>query len=1477
MITILKKKSIIVLALFFVQTFVHFSFSQCVTVNAGGDQTICSGSANLTMTYTPVKATTSYTVATTTYAWDATIPTGGTTAIATSTDDVYSSVIPIGFCFQFYGVTYTQCVIGSNGLITFTTGDASAYCPWSFSAALPSTALPKNSIMAPFHDIDPSVNPSSGTSDIKYKTLGTAPCRTFIVSWSNTPMFSCTSVIANQQLILYETTNYIDVMVKSKPTCSSWNGGLAILGIQNATATLFTAAAGKNSTVWTATNEAYRFSPAGAEISTVKWLQGATQLSTTTTTSVSPTATTTYTAQLTVPTCAAPGTLVITDDVVVNVSVGATPTFAPVANVCQNSTPPVLPTTSTNSFTGTWSPAVSTATIGTATYTFTPAAGQCATTTTINITTVAGPPATFAPVANVCQNATPPVLPITSTNSFTGTWAPAVSTAAIGTATYTFTPNAGQCAAPATLTVTTIAPTVPTFNAVSDVCLNSSAPVLPTNSTNTTPIPGTWAPTVSTAVAGTAVYTFTPASGQCATTANLSIVTTTNILPTFAAIPNVCQGATAPVLPLSSTNTPAISGTWSPTVTTAVLGVGTYTFTPAAGQCAINTTLNITVSTPVLPTFAPIANVCQNATAPVLPATSTNAFTGTWSPTVSTATTGPTTYTFTPSAGMCATNATLTITIDTPVTPTFSPVANVCQNATAPVLPNTSTNLTPFNGAWSPAVSTAASGPATYTFTPTAGQCAANTTLTLTVDALIVPTFAPVSDICINSTVPVLPTSSTNSAPITGAWSPVVSSAVAGTATYTFTPTSGQCAANTTLNIITTSTITPTFAAIPNVCQNAAAPVLPVSSTNAPAINGVWAPAVSTATVGASTYTFTPNAGQCGVNTTTTVTVSTPVLPTFTPIANVCQNATAPVLLTTSLEAITGSWSPVVSTATTGPTTYTFTPSAGMCATNTTLTITIDTPILPAFAPISSVCQNATAPVLLGTSNNSISGTWSPAVSTASAGTASYTFTPTVGQCASTTTLGITVNAPTTPTFAAIAAICQNSTAPVLPSSSTNAITGAWAPAVSTLSAGTGVYTFTPSGGQCATNTTLNINVIPLVTPTFAAIASVCQNSTAPVLNTSSTNMPAIVGTWSPSVSTALAGSAAYTFTPSVIAGVCAVTTTANITVTPLILPLFETPTPLCQGAMAPVLPTYSNNIPAIMGAWSPMVSTAAAGTFSYAFTPTAGQCASNTTLSMVIKPNPVLLVTDPAPICAPGEIDLTSSQLTAGSTGTITFSTSPAGVPVMSNPSEVSSSGTYFVMSNLNGCVVSSPITVVISASPIASFIPSETILDQYNLTSVMVNSSTGASSYEWFFMDGGTSSETDPSHIFPDSIYGDQLITMIATSSNGCKDTTAKIVTINEELIFYIPNAFTPDGDTYNQTFQPVFRSGFDPNDFTMLLFNRWGEVIFESHDASVGWDGTFGGNMVQDDVITWVIEFKIIRKDKHVRHTGHVNILR
>src|SRR6201999_789402 len=294
----------------------------------------------------------------------------------------------------------------------------------------------------------------------------------------------------------------------------------------------------------------------------------------------------------------------------------------------------------------------------------------------------------FAAIADVCQNAAAPVLPTTSTNGITGTWAPAVSTATVGTQTYTFTPALSQCATTQTITITGNAPTTPNFAAIANVCKNAAAPVLPTTSTNG--ITGTWAPAVSTATVGTQTYTFTPAVGQCATTQTITITVNAPTTPNFAAIANVCQNAAAPVLPTTSTN--GITGTWAPAVSTATVGTQTYTFTPAVGQCATTQTITITVNAPTTPNFAAIANVCQNAAAPVLPTTSTNGITGTWAPAVSTATVGTQTYTFTPAVGQCATTQTITITVNAPTTPNFAAIADVCQNAAAPVLPTTSTN-----------------------------------------------------------------------------------------------------------------------------------------------------------------------------------------------------------------------------------------------------------------------------------------------------------------------------------------------------------------------------------------------------------------------------------------------------------------------------------------------------------------------------------------------------------------------------------------------------------------------------------------------------------------------------------------------------------------------------------------------------------------------------------------------------------------
>jgi hypothetical protein len=210
---------------------------------------------------------------------------------------------------------------------------------------------------------------------------------------------------------------------------------------------------------------------------------------------------------------------------------------------------------------------------------------------------------------------------------------------------------------------------------------------------------------------------------------SMDILVTTEITPTFTTIGPLCQNSTPPALPASSTNNPAVTGSWSPAViNTASAGSVTYTFTPAAGQCAKTVTMDIVVTTEITPTFTQIGPLCQNSTPPSLPVSSTNnpAITGMWNPaTISTITTGTTTYTFTPNVGQCAKTVTMDIVVTDEITPTFNPIGPLCQNSTAPALPASSTNNPVITGSWSPAsISTGTAGTTTYTFTSNAGQCA---------------------------------------------------------------------------------------------------------------------------------------------------------------------------------------------------------------------------------------------------------------------------------------------------------------------------------------------------------------------------------------------------------------------------------------------------------------------------------------------------------------------------------------------------------------------------------------------------------------------------------------------------------------------------------------------------------------------------------------------------------------------------------
>lgn len=290
-------------------------------------------------------------------------------------------------------------------------------------------------------------------------------------------------------------------------------------------------------------------------------------------------------------------------------------------------------------------------------------------------------------------------------------------------------------------------------------------------------------------------------------------------------------------------------------------------------------------------------------------------------------------------------------------------------------------------------------------------------------------------------------------------------------------------------------------------------------------------------------------------------------------------------------------------------------------------------------------------------------------------------------------------------------------------------------------------------------------------------------------------------------------------------------------------------------------------------------------------FTPAATQTytVTATTAFGCINTDQVTVTVETAPVpsfaadvtsgCSP--LDVTFTNLGAGVNCSWDFgngSTTVGCGPVTTTYVNVGCYDVTLTTSSAAGCTGTTVLQnyICISPDPIASFSPVPAILSELDPTTQMLNSSQNASAYAWNFGDGTTSAATNPSHTYPGA-PASYTIELIAYSPFGCTDTAYATVVVEEELIFYVPNTFTPDDDEFNQTFKPIFSSGFDPYDFNMLIFNRWGEIIFESNNAEMGWDGTYHGKYVQEGTYTWKIEFKTSKNDARKIAVGHTNVLR
>jgi gliding motility-associated-like protein len=310
---------------------------------------------------TNVATTSSYSVAPTVYDPYPWVGANQLTSII-NVDDTWSGIVSLPFTFCFYGNTFTQFVVSSNGSVSFDLTNATNNSAWATSGwgPLPVPTATSggefdNAILGPHHDVLPSASTAAG-ANITWQVYGVAPCRAMVVSWDSIALFSCTTSEVSQQIVLYESSNIIDIFVKEKTQCTGWNGGIAYEGIQNSNGTIATAVPGRNGTQFTCVNDGQRFTPNGPASNTVNWYNATTNalVGTGATVVVAPNSTTSYYAIASIGVCGAPN-LILTDTFEVIVSVPVIADFTADVNLgCIDDTINFT-NTSTNGQTFAWS------------------------------------------------------------------------------------------------------------------------------------------------------------------------------------------------------------------------------------------------------------------------------------------------------------------------------------------------------------------------------------------------------------------------------------------------------------------------------------------------------------------------------------------------------------------------------------------------------------------------------------------------------------------------------------------------------------------------------------------------------------------------------------------------------------------------------------------------------------------------------------------------------------------------------------------------------------------------------------------------------------------------------------------------------------------------------------------------------------------------------------------------------------------
>ncbi|MFZ1825469.1 MAG: PKD domain-containing protein [Chitinophagales bacterium] len=178
--------------------------------------------------------------------------------------------------------------------------------------------------------------------------------------------------------------------------------------------------------------------------------------------------------------------------------------------------------------------------------------------------------------------------------------------------------------------------------------------------------------------------------------------------------------------------------------------------------------------------------------------------------------------------------------------------------------------------------------------------------------------------------------------------------------------------------------------------------------------------------------------------------------------------------------------------------------------------------------------------------------------------------------------------------------------------------------------------------------------------------------------------------------------------------------------------------------------------------------------------------------------------------------------------------------------------------------------IPLVVEGFPVAMF-NSDPVIGLLGANYTFINQSTGAVEYDWYFSDGGYSAEVNPMYSF--GALGSFEVCLQATNASGCEDYYCRQIQIEASGAADLPTAFSPNGDGSNDI---LFVRGFGIKEMVLKVFNRWGELVFETTDQDQGWDGTFRGKPQENEVYVYLLQVKF-DDGKSLEKQGNITLLR